>query len=191
MDDTDSRSLKEIYQQARLLRDQLAEQDPRSSAHNDLLSAILKDLRQCQKLIDDLSIFSSNEDLEDLSTQALQYLSIDFLLADLLQRSYDGNRLAALRNISGLLDNFLTRLDQYSILSKDDRKLFEQYQESKTSFSILPSNPEVRRRIKIKRFQEEKELKRQLQVWGIYDMGFFMMLTFLLVFAVLIIDHRN
>jgi immunoglobulin-binding protein 1 len=164
MDETDTRSLREIYQQARLLRDQLAEHDSRSSAHSEMLSAVLKDFWQCQKLIDDLSIFSSNEELEDLSTQALQYLSIDFLVADLLQRSYDGNRLAALHNISGLLDTFLTRLDQYSILSNDDRKLFERYQESRTNFSVLPSNPEDRRRIKIKRFQEEKELKRQLQV---------------------------
>lgn len=165
MTEADDRSLREIYQQVRILRNQLIEHDSRSSAYKDLLVSLTRDLEQCQRLISDLSIFSPNEDLEDLSTQNLQYLTIDFLLADLLQRSYDGGRLAALRRVSSLLDSFLTRLDQYSILSSDDRKLYERCRDAGSSFSLLPTNMEDRRRVKIKRFQEEKELKRQLEVW--------------------------
>ena len=164
MDGTDERSLREVYQQARTKRDQLSDHDPRSSAFRELLSSTLSDLELCQKLISGLSIFSPNEELEDLSTQSIQYLTIDFLLADLLQRTYDEHRLAALKKVFTLLDSFLTRLDQYRLMSAGDRKLYERYQESRAKFSVLPTNPEDRRRVKIKRFQEEKELKRKLEV---------------------------
>jgi hypothetical protein len=158
------RSLREVYNEARTKKDQLDDLDPRSGTFKDTLSNILTDLETCHRLIQDLAIFSPNEDLEDLSTQSLQYLTVDYLIAELLQRSYDANRLAALKRISVLLDEFLTRLDQYSMLSVDDRKLFERYQEEKGKFALLPANPEDRRRLKIKRFQEEKDLKKKLEV---------------------------
>ena len=164
-EDIPDRSLREIYVEARAQKDQLDDLDPRSSAFKETLQATIRDLEQCQKLIDDLSIFSPNEDLEDLSTQSVQYLTVDYLMAELLQKSYDGNRLAALQRVSTLLDKFLTRLDQYSMLSADERKLFERYQETKAGFSLLPANPEDRRKLKIKRFQEEKDLKKKLEVW--------------------------
>ena len=158
------RSLRETYIEARVKKDQLDDLDPRSSAFKETIQAALRDLEQCRKLINDLSMFSPNEDLEDLSTQTIQYLTVDYLMAELLQKSYDGDRLAALQRVSTLLDNFLTRLDQYSVLSADERKLFERYQETKTKFNLLPANPEERRKLKIKRFQEEKDLKKKLEV---------------------------
>lgn len=163
-EETSDRSLREVYTEARSKKTQLDDLDPRSSAFGDTLHATVRDLEQCKRLIQDLSIFSPNEELEDLSTQSIQYLTVDYLIAELLQRSYDNNRLAALRRISTLLDDFLTRLDQYSMLSTDDRKLFERYQETKAKFTLLPANPEERRKLKIKRFQEEKDLKKKLEV---------------------------
>ncbi|ETN42198.1 uncharacterized protein HMPREF1541_04139 [Cyphellophora europaea CBS 101466] len=157
------RSLRETYTEAKAKRDQLGDLDPRSSVFKDTLQATLQDLELCQRLISELAVFSPNEELDDLSTQSLQYLTVDYLIAELLQRTYDANRLAALRRVSGLLDDFLTRLDQYSMLSTEDHKLFERYQEGKTSFALLPPNPEERRRLKIKRFQEGKDLKKKLE----------------------------
>lgn len=163
-DEAPDRSLRETYNEARAKKDQLDDLDPRSSAFKETLNATVRDLEQCQRLIDGLSIFSPNEELEDLSTPTIQYLTVDYLIAEMLQRSYDGNRLAALHRISNLMDGFLARLDQYSMLSSDDRKLFERYQETKAKFTLLPTNPEDRRRIKIKRFQEGKDLKKKLEV---------------------------
>jgi immunoglobulin-binding protein 1 len=167
-DEAPEKSLREVYTEARAKKDQLDDLGPRSSAFKSTLQATVDDLEQCRRLIQDLSIFSPNEELEDLSTQSIQYLTVDYLVAELLQRSYDGNRLAALQRISTLVDNFLTRLDQYSILSAEDRKLFERYQETKARFTLLPTNPEERRRLKIKRFQEEKDLKKKLEVGATY-----------------------
>lgn len=164
MDQSRDKSLRETFAEARAKREQLGESDPQSNLYKDLLQSILQDFEWCQQTISGVSIFSTNEDLEDLSTQSIQYLTVDYLIAELLQRSYSSQRLAALRRISSLLEDFLMRLDQYSILPPEDRKLLEQYNETKPNFSILPTNLEDRRRVKIKRFQEEKELKKKLDV---------------------------
>jgi len=64
-----------------------------------------------------------------------------------------------------LLDSFLSALDHYDLLLDTDRKLFEQFQDDKKSFTLMSSsNAEERRRIKISRFQQEKSLKSKLEV---------------------------
>ena len=165
MDEIEDASIQQTLNQVKDNQQQLQLLDPRSDAFRDNLESAVRGLVRCQKLIKDLSLFSPNEELEDLSTQNLQFLTVDYLLADLLLKSYDQNRLHSLRKASQLLDNFLERLDQYNMLSALDRKLYERYQETKSSFSLLAtSNVEERRKFKISRFQEEKQLKQKLEV---------------------------
>lgn len=46
-----------------------------------------------------------------------------------------------------------------------DRRLYERYLEERLSFRVISSNnPEEKRKIKIRRFQEEKALKQKLEV---------------------------
>jgi immunoglobulin-binding protein 1 len=90
---------------------------------------------------------------------------VDYTLAELKNRSYGNDRLAALKQSSELLENFLTNVDHYGLLTSTDRKLYERYLESRTSFRVISStNPEEKRKIKIGRFQEEKTLKQKLEV---------------------------
>lgn len=82
-------------------------------------------------------------------------------------KSYEGDRRWTLHEASGLFDGFLTKLDQYGILSASDKKLFEQFQDNSTSFTLAAStNAEERRRVKVARFQGEKALKTRLEVIG-------------------------
>lgn len=79
-------------------------------------------------------------------------------------KSYEGDRRWTLHEASGLFDGFLTKLDQYGILSASDKKLFEQFQDNSTSFTLAAStNAEERRRVKVARFQGEKALKTRLE----------------------------
>lgn len=90
---------------------------------------------------------------------------MDYTLAELKNRSYDDDRIAALKQSSELLESFLTNVDHYGLLTSADRKLYERFLESRTSFRIISStNPEEKRKIKIGRFQEEKALKQKLEV---------------------------
>ena len=165
MNETQDTSLRETFDRAKYNQQRLENLDPRSDDFQDHLEAAVSGLVRCLKLVKELSVFSPNEELEDISTQNLQFLTVDYLLADLLLKSYDENRLASLRRTLQLLESFLDRLDHYSMLSPSDRKLYERFQENRSNFSVLStSNAEERRKVKVSRFQEEKQLKQKLEV---------------------------
>lgn len=171
MDETQDKSLRETFDQAKSDQQTLEKLDPRSDEFRAHLEAAISSFVRCLKFIRDLSVFSPNEELEDISTQNLQFLTVDYLLADLLLKTYDENRLASLRRTSQLLESFLDRLDHYSILSVKDRKLYERFRQNKSKFSLLStSNAEDRRKVKVARFQEEKQLKQNLEVFPTFFM---------------------
>ena len=156
-------SLPTLFGSAKTKYDSLEHLDPRSV--KAIIQDTLQELQRCLTAVDKLSLFSPNEELEDISTKNLQYLTIPYLTAELLLKSYDDQRLAALRRASQALESFLTRLDQYRILSKGDQDLFERYRQERGKFSVIStSSPDEKRKIKISRFQEEKALKQKLQV---------------------------
>lgn len=93
---------------------------------------------------------------------------MDYVLAEMKIKTYGEDRQSSLRESSQLLEDFLTRLDQYGLLGTSDRALFERFLEQRATFKIVSSNsPEEKRKIKIARFQEEKSLNQKLEV-GLY-----------------------
>lgn len=95
----------------------------------------------------------------------LRYLTVDYLLAELLQRSYNSDREALLRRALQYYESFLSHLDDYDLLSPSDKKLYERYSESPSTFTLAPMNDAAtRREVKVTRFREEKELKQKLEV---------------------------
>jgi len=122
---------------------------------------------QCRHIVDQLSLFSPNESLEDIASNELQYLLLDYYLADLtLKRTSEiSARKGILDEARTFYERFLGSLDSYDILSKDDTALWEQYRESRDTFSIvMASDAAVRRDKKITRFKVERDLKRKLEV---------------------------
>ncbi|KAF3483665.1 uncharacterized protein GIQ15_02989 [Arthroderma uncinatum] len=135
-----------------------------SPAFREQLNNAISAFEQCQKLIQQLSLFSPNESLEDVTTGDLQFLTVPYLLAELLQRSYGADRIKTLQQTREEYEKYLESLDQYGLLSPSDKKLYEQYLEQPDSFSLTPTNDvSARRQVKITRFREEKELKQKLE----------------------------
>jgi hypothetical protein len=67
-------SLKELLQTAKAQKQSIEySTEPNSDAYRQEVSATIDKLRECQRLINQLSLFSSNEALEDVSTSNLQY----------------------------------------------------------------------------------------------------------------------
>lgn len=62
-------------------------------------------------------------------------------------------------------EQYLARLENYSLLSKPDRKLLERYLSNRDEFSLTPG-PDLskRRETKISRYKEEAQLKFKLEV---------------------------
>ncbi|KAM5467514.1 Type 2A phosphatase-associated protein 42 [Microsporum audouinii] len=138
--------------------------DTNSPAFREQLSNAISAFEQCQKLIQQLSLFSPNESVEDVTTGDLQFLTVPYLLAELLQRSYGVDRLKTLQQTRDEYERYLEALEQYGLLSPSNKKLYEQYLEQPDSFSLTPTNDvSARRQVKITRFKEEKELKQKLE----------------------------
>lgn len=161
------RSLGELFKQAKQDQDELDLLDPRTEEFKDLLGSCIDILSRCSQLVDRLALFSPNEEIEDVSTSNIQFLGISYAQADLSMKYYSRtDRKGQLEQVSRQLEAFLDRLNDYDVLNAGDKKLFESYKENRANFRIVGDNAgmETKRNTKIKRFQEEKELKSRLKV---------------------------
>ncbi len=68
------------------------------------------------------SMFSSNEELDDIRSDLLQYLLVPFYQATLVQRITEGDRLKLLERAELHYRNFLNQLERLGRLSKQDRE---------------------------------------------------------------------
>ncbi|KAL2829942.1 TAP42-like protein [Aspergillus cavernicola] len=138
--------------------------DSNTDAYRSDVNATIAKLGECQRLVGALSMFSSNELLEDISTNDLPYLTVEYHIAELLQRSYSPDREATLQRALKQNEKYLARLEDYRFLNDKDRKLYERYVANPTSFSLTATNDAATRRdVKITRFREAKELKQRLE----------------------------
>ena len=92
-------------------------------------------------------------------------MAISYHLAELIQKLTGdiSARKHNLLNARDQYDRFLKLLDSYDILSASDAKLYEQYTDDRSNFSVAPKDATARRNAKIARFKEEKELKKKLE----------------------------
>jgi len=103
---------------------------------------------------------------------------VDFLLAELLLKTYGSERRETLQQALELYDSFLKRLDAYDILSRENKKLFERFAGNKSSFTLISSqSAEEQRRNKIARLQHEKAVKAKLEVRKLTSNGVEFQLT--------------
>lgn len=94
-----------------------------------------------------------------------RYLTLEYHIAELIQRGPTSDRESVLRKALDQYERFLNRLDEYELLSVGDKKLFEQYMANPSTFTLAPvDDAAARRDVKVRRFREEKELKQKLEV---------------------------
>lgn len=162
----ETRSLRSVYDDVEKKRSTIERSFDSNSAtfQENLLSAIQL-YETCLSIADRISLFSPNESLEDIATNDLQYLLLNYRIAELVMRIHgQAQRKARLEQASRCYEKYLKLLDNYDLLAKSDANLLEQYQESPGSFSaVATSDPGARRDLKIARFKKEKELKQQLE----------------------------
>ncbi|KAL8740729.1 MAG: hypothetical protein Q9190_006598 [Brigantiaea leucoxantha] len=131
--------------------------------HENLRSAITV-FEECRSLTERMSLFSPNETEDDISSSDLQYLQINYYLAELFQRENVLGRKTALELAQAAYGRYLKLLDSYEMLSKANAKLHERYLENPDEFALVPSSdPAELRNTKILRFKQEKELKLKLE----------------------------
>jgi hypothetical protein len=160
------RSLRTVYDDAEGKRTTIESSfDSNSASFQDNLITTIQLYEECVKIADQISLFSPNESLEDISTTDLRYLLLDYRIAELILRiNGHEQRKTNLQRAQRHYERYLKRLDNYDLLTKDDQRLLEAYRESPTTFSTASTaDVAARRETKIKRFKEEKGLKQKLE----------------------------
>ncbi|WPH04699.1 Hypothetical protein R9X50_00759200 [Acrodontium crateriforme] len=160
------RSLRTVYEEAEQRRSTVENSyDSNSDAFQDNLVAAIKLYEQCLDIADQISLFSPNESLEDISTSDIQYLLLNYHIAELVLRiNTREQRKANLERAQKSYEGYLKQLDNYDMLSKEDAALFESYEDSPNTFTTAStSDPAAKRETKIRRFKEEKALKQKLE----------------------------
>ncbi|QDS73206.1 hypothetical protein FKW77_003047 [Venturia effusa] len=164
--DDQPRSLRALFSDAEALRKRLESSalSPTSSEFQENLTSAIATYEECLKVARQVSLFSPNESLEDINSGDLQYLLINYHLAELIQQLTTGNRKANVLRARQCYESFLKLLDQYDMFSKADSRLYELYTDSPDTFATASTtDAQARRDTKISRFKEEKELKRKLE----------------------------
>ena len=158
-------NLRELFDTAKNLAKGLERLESSSQIYQDKLRRAISTFERCQVVADNISLFSPNETADDISSADLQYLTIDFWLGNLYARQQSSERKSTLQQSQGVYDRYLNRLEDYGLLSNDDKRLWERFQEDKATFSLLGTGDATQRRnTKIARYRQEMELKQQLEV---------------------------
>ncbi|KAH9891486.1 type 2A phosphatase-associated protein 42 [Xylariomycetidae sp. FL2044] len=162
------RSLKSIFQAAERTRlGLLANHETNTPTFRDDLARALNLYQECLHIIQKVSLFSDNEAVDDIATSDLPYLLVSFYIAELLQKisaPSPQERKSALNATREAYEEFLHLLDNYSLLSAADSKLFTIYNEDPGAFSTISTkDPTARRNAKIANFKAEKGLKTKLE----------------------------
>lgn len=168
-------TLRSKYNRGLLAKQQLTTLVPSSADYGPTLHSTTQLLHESQRLTEAAGIFSPNETVEDIATEDITYLSIDYHLAELASNSSTtasgpldpSQRLKALNEAENKYDAFLTRLDQYDLLNRHDSQTLERWHSDRTGFKLLAAagaDATARRAQKIARYQAEKQLKQTIKV---------------------------
>ncbi|KAK2466766.1 hypothetical protein APHAL10511_001024 [Amanita phalloides] len=125
----------------------------------EMIRSCLKDLKTLESRVAVLSLFSPNEHLEDIGTKDLVYLSVPYVLSEVLGRvraTDTLDRVQLLGQEQRLLRHFVSSIENYDIVSETDRAL---YQRKVTR----DARPEQKREIKIMQYKKEKNLRAKLE----------------------------
>ncbi|MCJ1462848.1 hypothetical protein MMC07_001451 [Pseudocyphellaria aurata] len=138
--------------------------EPSSAVYQENLQAAIATLDDCRRLVDHLSLFSPNETEDDIASSDLQYLTIDYHIAELLLKNNSSDRKSVIEQAQKSYERYLALLDSYVMLPASDRKLYERYLDNRELFSLMSSSdPAARRDVKIARFKQESQLKSHFE----------------------------
>ncbi|KAG0265498.1 hypothetical protein DFQ27_000577 [Actinomortierella ambigua] len=108
-------------------------------------------------LIRQLSLFSDNEFLEDISTKDLRYLLTEYYLGELFLKRVSKDRLDDLVKAKEHFDHFIHQCETHDILAAADKKYLEEIA------AKAPKDAATRRGEKIARFKREKDMKQRIE----------------------------
>ncbi|KAG5513871.1 hypothetical protein PMAC_000493 [Pneumocystis sp. 'macacae'] len=157
----ENKSLRELFDSAENFRKKIEE------GSSELLTDCISLYEKCHYLTRKLSLFSKNEEIDDINTSEIKFLLIDYYIAELLDRNVTSNRSSTIIKSKNLFISFLTLCDNYALLTNSDKALFDHLNsigKNNENCTIKESNIS-RREGKIQRYKKEKELNKNISVF--------------------------
>ncbi|KAF8559702.1 TAP42-like protein [Imleria badia] len=155
-----SLSLSALYAKALDKAARASDSPTISDETQELIRDTLSDLVQLTSRVASLSLFSSNEILEDISTSDLVYLSLPFIRAEVQNRvrTIDrDDRMSNLAQVQRHLNMYTSSLETYDIVPETERVLCGQQPSSIREAA-------KRREVKIRQYKAEKDLRTRIEV---------------------------
>ena len=81
-------------------------------------------LMECRNLIKSESVFSKGEEEEDVNTEDLKYLLVEYYLACLQQKVVDDDRLRHISIATVMFSSYLERCHKMNLMTKENREVY-------------------------------------------------------------------
>ncbi|KAK9379251.1 TAP42-like family-domain-containing protein [Kockiozyma suomiensis] len=144
-------------------------QTPNSEKYQALLNECIESFKACQLKSEQLALFSDNEIIDDVATESILFLTIDYYLATLNDKIYTadiaGRRPLAIKS-KQLYLQFLNQSDSYELLNTESAKILHYITKAPvdtptftTAFASSHKNPADQRAAKIAKFKREKQVE--------------------------------
>ncbi|KAF9093196.1 hypothetical protein BGX29_000654 [Mortierella sp. GBA35] len=152
-------SLAQVFQKAEVLYLDIQKSNLASNSdeYQSKVNQSIRGFELSSRMVRQLSLFSENEFMEDISTKDLRFLLTEYYLGELHLRRVTPDRLADLNSAKEHLDHFLLQCETHDILTPSDKKYLEQLTTN------TPKDAATRRGEKIARFKREKEMRNQIE----------------------------
>lgn len=153
--DNERGSLKATHRAAERKRDAIESGAVRYSpadpdAYGNAVRSAIEAYEKCDRLVEQLALFSTNESVEDIATGHLPYLLVPFYVAELALKipaysststpaTRPAERRAVLKRAREAFERYLHHLDGYSLLTANYVRLLQTYTENPKDFSTVGS----------------------------------------------------
>lgn len=129
------------------------------------IKSIILIFENLKKIIQSNNLFSINEDIEELQTNQIRYLSIDYYLAKIFENNVK-DRIKNLKISKNLYLQFLYSIMNYNLLNKNQ---LEKINNFKSNYDpnlneLILNDPYKKREEKINNFKLEKNFKEKLSI---------------------------
>ncbi|KAG7665205.1 TAP42 [[Candida] subhashii] len=147
-----------------------------SPTYQSKLASLIQEFTLILKIIDNLSLFSENETIDEITTNYIPFLNVQYYIGDLYTSSLMnkngeidiGNKLPNLTTAKDHIINYLIGLSNYKILNKPQSDLVNILKRDPNTTELTTVNPTTRRQEKIENFKYERELTTKLKILDEY-----------------------
>jgi len=133
-----------------------------NKSYQDNVKQCIRNLESCTRMVSILGIFSSNEEIDEVSTLNLKFFLLPAFLGDLTLKSSDIERKSCVKNADVYFKDFLKRCFCYKVTKKDLSKYFgNRHENNKESKKLPPLS--LTRDEKVAAYKENKNLTSKIE----------------------------